>query len=170
MSGFTHEPPAGGKPDWYTPKYIFDALGCEFDLDPCHPQKRLDWIPVKNVISLPQDGLAADWKGRVWLNPPYGKETPYWLQRLAQHGNGIALVFSRTDTEWFHDAIANAHALLFLDTRVRFIDSDTMERGGSPGCGSVLIAWGGPCAEILSTADLGTFVRLKSSVAPWLVK
>lgn len=167
MSGFTHEPPTGGKADWYTPKYIFDALQTSFDLDPCHPQQRLPWIPVGHIISLPQDGLAADWKGRVWLNPPYGKETPDWLKKMAAHGNGIALVFSRTDTKWFHDAIANAHALLFLDKRIRFIDSDTMEQGGSPGCGSVLIAWGADCAEILRGADLGTYIKLGSHLPPW---
>jgi hypothetical protein len=170
MSGFTHEPPGGGKPDWYTPKWIFDGLGCEFNLDPCHPAKRLPWVPVSRTISLPWDGLAATWEGRVWLNPPYGKETPLWLKKMSEHGDGIALVFSRTDTQWFHDAITNTSGILFLKDRVRFIDSATMEPGGSPGCGSVLISWGGPCAEILRTAKLkGTYFPLNANVPSWLM-
>lgn len=171
MSGFTHEPPGGGKPDWYTPQWIFDALDCAFDLDPCHPANRLPWVPAQNVISLPQDGLAAEWYGRVWLNPPYGKETPEWLAKMAKHGRGIALVFSRTDTQWFHDAIASAGGVFFLKDRVRFIDSATMEPGGSPGCGSALISWGNGTTRILSEIKAkGTFINLENKVAvpAWL--
>lgn len=55
---------------WLTPLNITDALG-EFDLDPCgYP----GWPTANDLICLPDDGLAADWYGRVWLNPPYGRE------------------------------------------------------------------------------------------------
>ena len=36
-SGFTHESTYNESKEWYTPRRIFDALGLEFDLDPCSP-------------------------------------------------------------------------------------------------------------------------------------
>lgn len=53
---------------WLTPRVILDKLG-EFDLDPC---AHSGWKTAKNHFF--QNGLDNDWKGRVWLNPPYGKE------------------------------------------------------------------------------------------------
>lgn len=49
-----------------------------------------------------EGGLESPWIDRVWLNPPYGRETGLWLRTLAAHGSGIALVFARTETEMFH--------------------------------------------------------------------
>src|SRR4051812_48699889 len=35
--------------EWYIPKYIFDLLGCTFDLDPASPGKHIvPWIPADN--------------------------------------------------------------------------------------------------------------------------
>ena len=105
MSGFAHEPPASKNVEWYTPPWVFEALGerIDFDLDPCHPEgDRLPWIPAWDVYTRQDDGLAQPWWGRVWLNPPYGTETPRWLAKMAAHRDGIALVFARTDPAWFH--------------------------------------------------------------------
>ena len=56
---------------WLTPLHIIEALG-PFDLDPCaYP----DWPTARTRLVLPTDGLAAEWKGRVWLNPPYSSGT-----------------------------------------------------------------------------------------------
>jgi len=170
VSGFTHEPPGGGKPDWYTPPWVFEQLDCGFTLDPCHPAKRLFWVPAARIISLPDDGLALPWEGKVWLNPPYGRETPLWLDKLARHGEGIALVFARTDTQWFHDVMRNASAVLFMKDRVRFIDSYTMKEGGSPGCGSALIGYGKWAADILTDCKVkGTIVRRDHAIPSWLM-
>ena len=57
--------------EWYTPKEIIDALG-EFDLDPCAPVNPL-WQTAKVMYNKNADGLKQDWKGRVWLNPPYSR-------------------------------------------------------------------------------------------------
>jgi hypothetical protein len=94
----------------------------------------------------------------VWLNPPYGADTPKWLRRLVKHGNGIALVFSRTDTEWFHKYAAKADAICFLRGRIRFVKA-TGQLGGSSGSGSILLAYSKECAQILSKCSLGWVVR-----------
>lgn len=82
--------------EWYTPKWIIDALG-GFDLDPCAPSER--FYTAERCYTKSINGLSQNWEGRVWLNPPYknpliGK----FMKRLAEHGNGIALVFNRMDT------------------------------------------------------------------------
>lgn len=159
--GFTHEPPTGGSPEWYTPPSIFTALGLDFDLDPCSPAlPAVPWIPATRRISLPDDGMRAEWNGRVWLNPPYGRETARWVNRLREHGDGIALVFTRLDTPWAQSALAAADAVCFVRGRVEFVpgpganvrSTDGRSRSGAP---SMLIAFGDDCASALQSAGLG---------------
>ena len=76
--------------EWYTPKNIFDALGLEFDLDPCSPSEG-SVVPAKQVYSLPFDGLTAPWFGLVWVNPPYSSPKN-WVEKWFEHGNGLLLV------------------------------------------------------------------------------
>jgi hypothetical protein len=142
--------------EWYTPPEIFQSLGCEFDLDAAAPPGGVDWIPAARHYSYLDDGLGQPWEGRVWLNPPYGPHTAPWLGRLAQHGNGIALVFARTDVTWFHTITRDASLVCFVRGRVRFIRAAGPQRKGhnaaAPSC---LIAFGDECAEIVRRSDLG---------------
>ena len=120
---------------WLTPLAIVRALG-HFDLDPCA------WPGHKTAAKLicePDDGLTAEWKGRVWLNPPYGRNIGPWLHRLQLHGNGIALVFSRTDTEWFHSL--QPDCVFLIKGRIRFLRPNFTE-GSNAGHGSMLLGWG----------------------------
>ena len=157
--GFAHEDRGSQAVEWYTPPEIFKALGITFDLDPCHPEKPLDWVPAARTYNLKDDGLASPWFGRVWLNPPYGKHTPLWLEKMSKHRNGIALVFARTDCKWFHDYVADADAILFLKGRVKFVDGFGVSGGSGAGSGSMLVAWGDDCVAALEAMqDQGYFV------------
>lgn len=152
-SGFTHESTYNESKEWYTPPEIFQGINLTFDLDPCSPKNGLPWIPVQRTISLPDNGLLLPWEGCVWMNPPYGSDTPHWMKRFIEHGNGIALVFSRTDTEWFHEYAIEANAILFLKGRIKFIKPDGT-RGGTPGSGSMLIACGYTATQALINSNL----------------
>jgi hypothetical protein len=162
--GFTHESTYNESKEWYTPEYIFDALGLAFDLDPCSPGSRVvPWIPALHHLTVEDDGLITPWSGRVWLNPPYGSDTPTWLKKLCKHGNGIALVFSRTDTTWFHKFVPKADAVCFIKGRVQFIPADKAydyvhnlyEPSGGCGAGSMLIAYGEENARAVFDCGLG---------------
>lgn len=156
--GFVHEATTNETVEWYTPPWLFEALGVVFDVDPCaNPDKS---TPARRHICLPTDGLNAEWgEGMAWVNPPYGAHLPAWIARLKQHGNGIALVFVRTDTGWFQDNAPDA--ALFLRKRVRFIDARTGQPGGQPGAPSFLLAYGAQAVEALRNCTLaGTLMRL----------
>lgn len=141
-AGFTHDNVDNKSVDWYTPQLIFDDLGIEFDLDVAAPTGGVPWIPAKAHYDIYTDGLASEWFGNVWLNPPYGKFTSLWLEKMHYHRNGIALVFARTDCNWFHDYVVNADAILFIKQRVKFVDGLGKTSGNGAGSGSMLIAWG----------------------------
>ena len=99
-----------------TPLWLIEALG-NFDLDPCaYPNHKT----ANNLNVWPSDGLSIDWHGRVWCNPPYSKPKP-WLERMANHNNGVALVLASTDTEWFHEASKSCSSILFMKGRPFFI-------------------------------------------------
>lgn len=140
------DPPGnrGKSVTWFTPKSLLDSLGA-FDLDPCTSIHR-PFDTAKRHICLDggQNGLAARWCGRVWLNPPYGTGMQKWLRKLSFHGNGIALVFARTDTRWAQESMPLADAVCFLSGRIAFLpETPTQQSGGnSSGTPSMLLAFG----------------------------
>lgn len=148
-----HLPNGGKSCEWYTPPAVFDALGLRFDLDPCAPPGGVPWVPADHHYS--DDGLNRPWYGRVWLNPPYGAEAGAWVNRLADHGNGIALVFSRTDVKWWHSAASRADAICLVRGRLTFIPGAGQSAPGNSGGPSALLAFGRECADAVTGAGLG---------------
>lgn len=149
-----------GKDEWLTPPEIIKALG-DFDLDPCSPINR-PWPTAKAHYTISDNGLLMSWQGRVWCNPPYGKETAHWLNKCAIHGNAIALTFARTETKMFFNTVwYHADAVLFIKGRLKFYHV-TGERGESAGAPSVLIAYGDDNASALKESGIiGKFIKLK---------
>lgn len=149
-----------GKYEWLTPPEIVKALG-EFDLDPCAPIQP-PWPTANRHYNLLEDGLVQPWMGRVWLNPPYGRETIIWLSRLVNHGNGIALIFARTETRLFFDYVWNqADAVLFLRGRLTFYHADGTKPDNSGGAPSCLVAYGANNLRALVASKLdGKIVEL----------
>lgn len=147
--------------EWLTPPQIIKALGI-FDLDPCAPISR-PWNTANNHFDKNDDGLSKFWQGRVWCNPPYGKDTFSWLSRLADHGNGIALIFSRTETIGFHREIwGKADAIFFFKGRLKFHYVDGTQ-GASANAPSCLVAYGKNNVEALKNCGLtGKLIILKS--------
>ena len=134
---------AATRDDWQTPMRIIAALG-HFDLDPCANIDDPTRCAAKG-LTIRENGLSQEWQGRVWLNPPYGGTAPakIWLMKLAQHGNGVALVPPRVGARWFHDVVlSSAHAILFLKGRVSFIDPTVQEPVKGNNADSILIAYG----------------------------
>ena len=85
----------------YTPKWIFEALDVEFDLDVCAPAGGVDWIPAKKHYSIQDNALAQQWHGFVWMNPPFS-EGKIWHEKFAAHGNGVCLV-PMSKSYWYYE-------------------------------------------------------------------
>ena len=98
--------------EFYTPPWVFEKLGLTFDLDVCAPCGGVPWIPAKHHWCILNDGLQQKWYGRVWMNPPYSKPSP-WIDKFIENGNGIALVPVTTGM-WF-DKIWQAADAVVID-------------------------------------------------------
>jgi hypothetical protein len=160
MSIGGHQSARAGTTTWLTPPWVIDALG-EFDLDPCTPPE-MPWDTARCRYTEAEDGLSLPWFGRVWLNPPYGREADTWLERMVAHGTGTALIFARTETAAFFAHVwREAAALLFLDSRLHFHHADGTRAKANSGAPSVLIAYGLDDADVLASCPLdGAFVPL----------
>lgn len=151
---------------WLTPPEIIMALGGwqSFDLDPCAAPLPRPW-PTARRMNAQQDanGLAIEWDGRVWMNPPYTSAAlRRWLQKLAGHNHGTALIFARTETIAFERFVwAQASALLFIHGRLHFHDARGIRADANAGAPSVLCAYGTEDLNRLAASDIdGTFVPL----------
>lgn len=145
--------------EWLTPPEILNPLG-EFDLDPCaSPPSVRPWYTAKHHYSLPTDGLSEPWFGRVWLNPPFGRQAIKWLRKMRDHGNGIALIPARTETKMFYETIwGHATGVLFIRSRPHFYNLSGERAPFNSGAPICLIAYGKNNLATLLQSDLGTVV------------
>lgn len=149
-----HHSARAQKDEWLSPPNIVQALG-PFDLDPCAPVVR-PWDTAARHFTIEDDGLTKQWEGRVWLNPPYGQATGDWLARLYNHGNGIALIFARTETDdWVRYVWGAADGILFIRGRLYFHHADGRRAAANSGAPSALIAYGKHNVAALRTPAIG---------------
>lgn len=151
--------------EWLTPPEILNKLGA-FDLDPCAPELDVrPWGTARMHFTKSMDGLSAVWHGRVWLNPPFGREAVRWLRKLVAHGNGIALTAARTETAAFFECVWDAaDAILFLKGRPHFHYVDGSRAAANSGAPICLIAYGPQNATCLERCGIpGAFLRLRAT-------
>lgn len=152
----------GGHDEWLTPPEILAKLG-SFDLDPCAPVVR-PWDTAAWHFTVQDDGLSKDWHGRVWLNPPFGREAVKWLRKMAKHGNGVALVPARTETAMFYETVWGvADGVCFMKGRPHFHYVDGRRAAANSGAPIALIAYGESNLEALQASGLGVVV---TGIAP----
>lgn len=153
------------KDEYLSPPALVQQLG-PFDTDPCSPIIR-PWNTAEVHYTLLDNGLRKQWRGVVWLNPPYGTEIGKWMARMAEHNNGIALIFARTETECWHKHIwPKAKGVLFVRGRLHFHDVTGAKLPWTGGAPSALIAYGRACANRLKTSGIpGAWVTIGKRAA-----
>lgn len=138
-----HEQSVGATDEWYTPKYVFDAMDVEFDTDVASPGKDIvHWIPAKYHIT--KDSFNYLWHGVVWMNPPFGGRNGIdpWLDRFFEvRLGGVALTPDRTSAPWWQKHSAKAEKILFVSPKIKFIGADGTP-GQSPAQGTTLMSFG----------------------------
>ena len=109
-----------------TPLDFFNELDDEF-----HFETDVCALPTNakccNYFTPKQDGLAQEWTGTCWMNPPYGRDIGKWIRKAYESSrNGatvVGLLPARTDTKWFHDYIYGKAEIRFVKGRLKFGDA-----------------------------------------------
>ncbi len=132
--------------DYWTPKWLFDAIGIEFDLDVACPPGGASHTPCNAFYTQETDGLVSPWFGNVWMNPPYSKATP-WVARFMEHRQGICLVpFARS--AWANRLWDDCDGVLMMPSTFKFDQ-------GSIFMETMLAAYGQDNVNALRNASLG---------------
>jgi phage N-6-adenine-methyltransferase len=111
--------------NWATPQDLFDKLNkvYNFELDVCASKEN---AKCKRFFTVQDDGLAKDWTGTCWMNPPYGREIGKWMAKAYESSKTgakvVCLVPARTDTGWWHDYAMNGE-VTFIRGRLKFGNS-----------------------------------------------
>lgn len=111
---------------WNTPKWILDLLVPlgRIGLDPC--SNELSLVPAPTRWDEIADGLSRPWRmhGLVFVNPPYGRALPRWIDKaIAEADLGAEIVLltpARPDTRWYDRVILGGATVGFLRGRVAF--------------------------------------------------
>ena len=117
-----------GKTDWATPKKLFEYFDdtYHFDLDPCSTHEN---ALCKKHFTIEEDGLKQDWGGsKVFMNPPYSRETSKWIEKAYQESlKGavvVCLIPCRPDASYWHKWIfPYASQIYFIQGRLHYSDS-----------------------------------------------
>lgn len=84
--------PAVSPDERYTPEWIFEAMGVEFDVDLAAPEGGIPYIPAKRYFTEKDDALTKDWSGLfAWCNPPYSIASKFGEKWLAETEEGVWL-------------------------------------------------------------------------------
>lgn len=112
---------------WATPQAFFDKLNgfFQFETDVCALPTN---TKCHKFFTPEQDGLAQDWTGTCWMNPPYGREIGKWVKKAFESvfvdktaKKVVCLLPARTDTRWFHDFCTQGN-IEFIKGRLKFGD------------------------------------------------
>ena len=111
--------------EWSTPQAFFDELNKEFNftLDPCATSEN---AKCTKYFTVEDDGLKQDWSNDiVFMNPPYGREIKYWVQKAYEESlkgaTVVCLIPARTDTAYWHNYIfGKADDIRFIKGRLKF--------------------------------------------------
>ena len=102
----------------FTRKWLFDAIGIEFDLDVSAPVQFKTHVPAKDKYTILDNGLKQPWHGNVWCNPPYSQPTP-WVEKFIDHRHGIALL-PMTRGKWWFKLWNEADAIMPVAHNLKF--------------------------------------------------
>jgi phage N-6-adenine-methyltransferase len=108
--------------EWETDQQTFDVLNAEFgfEMDVCATPQN---AKCPRYFSPSDDGLAQEWKGICWMNPPYGRVIGRWVSKAYESSlkgaTVVCLIPARTDTRWWHDYVMKGEVRL-IRGRLRF--------------------------------------------------
>ena len=159
----------GESSEWYTPEQYIEAARAAMggiDLDPASSELAQKTVRAGEFLTIDDDGLTREWRGRVWLNPPYAQPAiHHFMQKTVdEYTSGrvtecIALTHNYTDTQWFHIAAKEAAAICFTRGRIGFVSPEG--RKAAPTQGQAFFYFGNRCAEFAEAFGGFGFVMVR---------
>jgi hypothetical protein len=137
-----------GENEWYTPPEYIEAARATMgiiNLDPASSEIANETVRASAFYGIEDNGLAQDWHGNVWMNPPYAQPAvAEFCQKLVDScvtGDVVqacVLVNNATDTAWFHTLLTVATALCLVKGRIHFLDPNG-DPSGAPLQGQIVL-------------------------------
>ena len=114
--------------EYYTPPELLEKVYqvMPITLDPASPP--LPTVRAEKYYTKEQNGLLQPWEGNVFLNPPYGRATHLWINKLVMEykalrtQNCILLIHAKTDTQWFKKIAEISAEICCIEGRISFLN------------------------------------------------
>ena len=150
--------------EWWTPPEVIALVLAAFptiDLDPCSNPGPVRNVPAARHHDITDSGLDHGWRGRVFVNPPYGDSLEHWAAKVALEApsvsEAIMLVPARTETRWWH--VIPADVVCFFKGRLRFRNGVTGQTGPATFPSAALYVGPSPDRFARAFADAGLIYR-----------
>lgn len=151
-----------GNNEWYTPSEYVEvarkAMG-SINTDPASSEIANKTVKADAFYSIEDDGLTKEWKGNVWMNPPYAQPIIQQfcdkLRQEIEHGNtkqACVLVNNATETAWLQGLLDFADAVWFIKGRIKYINVDG-EQANSPLQGQCMLYFGENVQQFISACN-----------------
>lgn len=139
-----------GENEWDTPREYIEAarnLMGEIDVDPSSTERANKVVRAKRFYTKENDGLKKDWKGNIWMNPPYAQPLISLFSaelvkkiKSKEVKQALVLVNNATETKWFQELVNTCNAICLISGRVRFLNPEG--RPGAPLQGQIILYFG----------------------------
>jgi len=147
--------------EWSSPRELVEPLADAvdgFDLDPCSGAESSPF--ADSVFTEDDDGLAQDWYGTVWVNPPYSAMSQWTSKALAQfERDAVDRVFylckGDSSTDWWQRAAASASVVATIDHRLKFGDGEN----SAPFASHIFVFGDVDDSAIAALSDYGRVLR-----------
>lgn len=161
------------KNSWITPPHIIElarqVMG-SIDLDPASSARAQEvvkatyWCGLDQPLSARRNGLALEWLGNVWLNPPYGRGLiEDWVDRVAGgegYDQAVVLANAATGTIWFHTLLETCDAVCLTMGRLAFLHPETLKPVKGNNCAQAIFYFGTKTEVFAeSFAEIGAVLR-----------
>jgi len=163
-----------GEIEWYTPAPYVEAARAVMDgidLDPASSESANQIVKADRIFTAHDDGLAQQWAGRVWMNPPYAaglvqQFTAKLIGHVIAHDieAAIVLVNNATETQWFRALADEADAICFKTGRIQFHAPGKASATGLQG--QAFLYFGAAPRDFIREFQRFGFVMIRADYAP----
>lgn len=117
--------------EWYTPpEYVESARRVMggIDLDPASNAVANEYIGAEKYFSIEDSAFNHEWRGRVWMNPPYSRVIKDFTNKLVEEflagrvTEAIVVTNNGTDTRWFQELMSVGSAICLHKGRIGFLN------------------------------------------------